>query len=393
MKKALKILLWLVIVALVGGILYVFTILPAKVDRETNWVEPHEPYLVSDAAKALHADMRVADLHADTLLWKRDPVKRHKRGQTDFPRFRDGNVALQVFSTVTFVPANMNATANAMEKDRMVLLTIAQTWPMRTWNSIYERAVYQAERLHTAEQQAGGDFIIAKTKADLRDALKLRTLNRDIIVGVLATEGAHPLEGKIENLDNLYDAGFRMIGLHHFFDNKLGGSLHGVDKGGLTPFGKQVVKRIVEKNMMIDVAHSSVRVVEDVLALTDAPMVVSHTGILGLCDNPGRNIPDSLMQRIADRGGLIGVGYWEMAVCDTTPDGIAKMLIFGANKFGVETIALGSDFDGAVTTRLDTSELVAITDALLRRGMSEPDIRKVMGENQINYFLKHLPDE
>ncbi len=393
MKKFGKWAVRLLGLALIGGGIYFFVILPTSVDRKTNFVEPHAPYVVSEQAKTLHADMRVADLHADTLLWKRNPVKRQKRGQSDFPRFREGSVALQVFSTVTFVPGGMNATANKMENDRMVLLSVAQAWPPRTWNSIYERAIYQAERLHKAEQQAGGDFVIARTKTDLRNALKLRTLNRDIVVGVLATEGAHPLEGKLENLDNLYDAGFRMIGLQHFFDNKLGGSLHGAEKGGLTPFGQEVVKKIVEKDMMIDVAHSSLKVVEDVLALTDAPMVVSHTGILGLCNNPGRNIPDHLMQRIADRGGLIGVGYWEMAVCDTTPDGIAKMLIYGAEKFGVEAIALGSDFDGAVTTRLDTSELVAITDALLRRGMSEPDIRKVMGENQIAYFLKYLPDE
>ncbi len=393
MKKFGKWAVRLLGLALAGGGIYFFVILPASVDRKANFVQPHEPYVISEKAKVLHADMRVADLHADTLLWRRNPVKRHKRGQTDFPRFREGSVALQVFSTVTFVPGGMNATANKMEKDRMVLLSLAQAWPPRTWNSIYERAMYQAERLHKAQGQSNGDFVIARTKTDLRNALKLRTLNRDIIVGVLATEGAHPLEGKIENLDNLYDAGFRMIGLQHFFDNKLGGSLHGAEKGGLTPFGQEVVKKIVEKNMMIDVAHSSLKVVEDVLALTDAPMVVSHTGILGLCNHDKRNIPDGLMQKIADRGGLIGIGYWEMAVCDTTPDGIAKMLIYGAEKFGVEAIALGSDFDGAVTTRLDTSELVAITDALLRRGMSEPDIRKVMGENQIAYFLKHLPDE
>jgi microsomal dipeptidase-like Zn-dependent dipeptidase len=243
------------------------------------------------------------------------------------------------------------------------------------------------------QRNSDGNFIIARTKSDLRGALKLRALNKDIMVGVLATEGAHPLEGDIANLYKLYDAGFRMIGLQHFFDNKLGGSLHGVSKSGLTPFGKEVIAKIVDKGMMIDVAHSSIKVVEDVLALTGAPMVVSHTGILSLCGNPGRNIPDRLMQQIADRGGLIGVGYWKTAVCDTTPDGIAKMLIHGANKFGVDHIALGSDFDGAVTTRLDTSELAAITDALLRQGMEEPDIRKVMGENQIAYFLKHLPDE
>ena len=393
MKKFRKILGWLLVLVLIGAGVFFFKILPEKVDNEANVVLAHAPYKVSDKAKKLHASLRVADLHADTLLWKRNPAKRQTRGQTDLPRFRQGGVAVQVFATVTFVPGGMNETANKMEKDRMTLLTIAQAWPPRTWNSIFERAMYQSERLHKIQKNSDGNFVIARTKKDLRDALKLRTLNNDILVGVLATEGAHPLEGDLANLDKLYDAGFRMIGLQHFFDNKLGGSLHGVSKSGLTPFGKDVVRKIVNKGMMIDVAHSSIKTVEDVLAITDAPMVVSHTGILSLCNHPKRNIPDRLMQQIADRGGLIGVGYWEMAVCDITPDGIAKMLIHGAQKFGVDHIALGSDFDGAVTSKFDTSELAALTDALLRQGMSEADIRKVMGENQIAYFLRHLPDE
>jgi len=393
MKKFLKIALGLALLGAVGGCSYVFQVLPAKVDSEMNVVFAHEPYSVSPQAKTLHSSLRVADLHADTLLWKRNPVKRQTRGQTDFPRLREGSVALQVFSTVTFVPDNMKHSGNKMAKDQMVKLTLIQGWPRRTHHSIYERAIYQAERLHKAETASGDNFVIAKTKADLRKALAARENNKDMLVGVLATEGAHPLEGNIDNLDNLYDAGFRMIGLQHFFDNKLGGSLHGVSKGGLTPFGKEVVLAVVEKDMMIDVAHSSIKVVEDVLELTDAPMVVSHTGILSFCDHPGRNIPDRLMQQIADRGGLIGVGYWEMAACDTSPDQIAKMLIHGADKFGVDHIALGSDFDGAVKTAFDTSELAALTDALLRHGMSEADIRKVMGENQIAYFLKNLPDE
>ena len=393
MKKFLKIGLSVLILLLIGGYIYAFHILPPKIDAKMNVVFDHAPYKVSAQAKALHSTMRVADLHADTLLWKRDPTHRQTRGQTDFPRLREGSVALQVFATVTFVPGVMQHTGNVMEDDQMVKLTLLQKWPKRTHHSIYERAIYQSERLHKAEKEAGGNFVIARAKTDLRKALAARASNKDILVGVLATEGAHPLEGKIENLDNLYDAGFRMIGLQHFFDNKLGGSLHGVSKGGLTPFGEEVVLAIVEKGMMIDVAHSSIKVVEDVLALTVAPMVVSHTGILSFCDHPGRNIPDRLMQQIADRGGLIGVGYWEMAACDTSPDQIAKMLIHGANKFGVESIALGSDFDGAVKTAFDTSELVALTDALLKHGMSEDDIRKIMGENQIAYFLNHLPDE
>ncbi len=393
MKKFLKWSVLLLILLGLGGAYYFFKILPVTVDKKMNVVFDHAPYEVSQAAKDLHANLRVADLHADTLLWKRDPSKRQTRGQTDFPRLRDGSVALQVFSTVTFVPKNLNENSNTTDSDQMVLLTAAQGWPKRTHHSIYERALYQAERLHKAQEAANGDFVIAKTKADLKKALQDRQANKNVLVGVLATEGAHPLEGKIENLDNLYDAGFRMIGLQHFFDNELGGSLHGATKSGLTPFGKQVVKAVVEKGMMIDVAHSSVKVVEDVLAVTDAPMVISHTGIVSLCNHPKRNIPDRLMHQITERGGLIGVGYWEMAVCDTSPEGVAKMLIHGAKTFGVDHIALGSDFDGAVKTAFDTSELVAVTNALLKQGMSEADIAKVMGENQIAYFLKHLPDE
>ncbi len=392
MKKSLKILLGCrVIGALAGGIFF-FKILPVNVDKKMNVVIAHTPYVVSAKAKTLHATLRVADLHADTLLWKRDPTKRQTRGQTDFPRLREGGVALQVFATVTFVPKGLNENSNTSDNDQMSLLTIAQGWPKRTHHSILERALYQSERLHTAQDAANGDFVIAKTKRDLRAALKSRASNKNKLVGVLATEGAHPLEGKLENIDTLYSAGFRMMGLQHFFDNKLGGSLHGVSKAGLTPFGKQAVLAMVDKNIMLDVAHSSVKTVEDVLALTDAPMVISHTGIVSLCNHPKRNIPDRLMHQITERGGLIGVGYWEMAVCDTSPSGVAKMLIHGAKTFGVDHIALGSDFDGAVTTAFDTSELAALTDALLKHGMSAQDIAKIMGENQIAYFLKHLPE-
>ena len=393
MKKFLKYLLGIIALLGIGGGFFFFKILPVNVDNKMNVVYEHAPYTVSPAAKELHAQLRVADLHADTLLWKRDPSKRQSRGQTDFPRLREGNVAVQVFATVTFVPKGLNEKSNTSDNDQMVLLTLAQGWPKRTRRSTYERALYQSERLHAAQAASHGNFVIAKSNAEMKAALSKRENNKDILIGVLATEGAHPLEGKIENLDVLYDAGFRMIGLQHFFDNKLGGSLHGVSKAGLTPFGKQVVKAVVDKNMMIDVAHSSVKTVEDVLALTDAPMVISHTGIVSLCDHPKRNIPDRLMHQITKRGGLIGVGYWEMAVCDISPDGVAKMLIHGAKTFGVDHIALGSDFDGAVKTKFDTSELVALTDALLRQGMSAADIAKVMGENQIAYFLKHLPKE
>lgn len=376
-------------IGLLAGGYYVFVHLPKKVDAQMNAVNPSATYTVSEGAQQMHDRLRVGDLHADTLLWKRDPAKLHDFGQTDFPRFRQGGVAVQVFSTVTYVPAGQNEQSNSAKGDLIRQLAIAEGWPPSTWFSIYQRAAHQARRLKALESD---NFIMARTKADLIEGLKAREVDDDILVGILATEGAHPLEGKLENIDRLYDHGFRLIGLQHFFDNELGGSLHGAAKGGLTLYGEDAVKRIIEKGMMIDVAHSSIKVVEDVLELTDAPILVSHTGILSLCDHPARNIPDRLMKRIADRGGLIGVGYWEMAVCDTSPDGIADMLIHGANRFGIDHIALGSDFDGSIKAEFDTSQLALLTDALMRKGMSEDDIAKIMGENLIAYFSRNLPD-
>ncbi len=383
----------LFLMAVVLGLGYFFLVLPGQFDRNINVVVPHAPYVISPAAQKLHDSLRVADMHADTLMWRRNPLKRQKRGHVDLPRLRQGGVALQVFSTVSYVPGGMNATANKMEHDRMGLLALSQMWPPSTWFSIKGRALYEAKRLREFAARSDGTLVIALSSNDLRSALELRKLNPDIVVGILSSEGGHPLEGKIENLDVMYDAGYREIGLQHFFDNKLGGSLHGVDKGGLTPFGREVVKRMIAKGMTIDVAHSSINVVKDVLSMTDVPVVISHTGVLSICSHPRRNIPDALLQKIADRGGLIGIGYWQMAVCDDTPMGIAKMIKGAAEKFGVDHIALGSDFDGATTTRLDTSELAAIPDALMQLGMAEDDIRKVMGENEIRFYLAHLPRE
>lgn len=389
MRTVWKILGLILSIALLAGGYFVFMHLPAKVDAEMNAVDARQAYSISENAQRLHDQLRVADLHADTLLWKRDPAHQHAFGQTDFPRFRKGGVAVQVFSTVTYVPSGQNEQSNEVKGDLIRQLAMAQGWPPSTWFSIYERATHQARRLKKLEND---NFLIARTKTELLDGLKSKETNNGLLIGVLATEGAHPLEGKIENIDRLYDHGFRMIGLQHFFDNELGGSLHGAKKNGLTPFGEEAVKQMVSKGMMIDVAHSSTKVVEDVLNITDAPLIVSHTGILSLCNHPQRNIPDRLMKRIADGGGLIGIGYWEMAVCDTSPDGIANMLIHGATQFGIDHIALGSDFDGSIKAEFDTSQLALLTDALLRKGMSESDIAKVMGENLIAYLSRNLPD-
>ena len=144
--------------------------------------------------------------------------------------------------------------------------------------------------------------------------------------------------------------------------------------------------------MIIDVAHSSEQVVRDVLARTDKPVIVSHTGLKGHC-NTARNIPDDLMKAIADHGGLVGIGFWDGAICDPSPEGIASAIVYAVNFLGVDHVALGSDFDGTVTTPFDASELAALTQALVDADLSEDVIRAVMGENAIRFFSENLPQQ
>ncbi len=374
------------VLIIIGAIVF-FGVIPQRFDATHNVVLAHEPYVVSDAARVLHATIPVADLHSDMLLWRRDPAKRQKRGHTDLPRLREGGFALQIFTAVTKTPRGINLDENSADSDGLTVLMVAQRWPLRVWGSIYERAVFQASRLDVLEKRAGEDFIFAKNKADLQSAL-----DRGVLAGVYGIEGAHPLEGDLGNIDRLYDAGLRVMGLQHFFDNALGGSLHGISGEGLTQFGRDAVDKAVAKDMIIDVAHSSEAVVRDVLARTGKPVIVSHTGIKGHCDSP-RNISDALMKQIADAGGLVGVGFWEGAICDPTLDSIASAIVYAVDLLGAEHVALGSDFDGTVTAPFDASELAALTQALIDVGLDDKTIRAVMGENAIRYFLENLPAE
>ena len=172
-------------------------------------------------------------------------------------------------------------------------------------------------------------------------------------------------------------------------DNELGGTLHSVAEAGLTDFGRRVVAEVAARGMVLDITHSSRNVAREVLELTDMPIIVSHTGLNSHCEIR-RNYPDDLMREIAATGGVIGIGYWKAVVCDDSPDGIAKAIKATIAAVGEDHVSLGSDFDGSVATTFDTSELAALTDALLRAGLSEAQIRKVMGENMLRVLRARL---
>jgi membrane dipeptidase len=390
-RAALRRLGYAALLAVLAGLAIFFFVLPGLVDKLINPVLEPPPYKASPEATNLHGGLLVADMHADSLLWGRDLNQRWDRGQVDIPRLSEGNVALQVFSVVTKSPRGLNIEKNSGDTDDITLLAIAQRWPLRTWFSLKERALYQANRLHAMASDADGKLVIIRSQRDLRIFLKRRVLEPELVAGMLSIEGAHVLEGDATNVEAMFDAGYRMMSLAHFFDTELAGSAHGVDKGGLTDLGRDVVKRMEGKRMILDLAHASDRQIADVLAVATRPVVVSHTGVKGTCDNH-RNLSDEQLKGIAKTGGLIGIGFWQTATCGKDAAAIARAIKYTADLVGIDHVALGSDFDGAVPEPFDASGLVKITEALIASGFSRDDIGKVMGGNEIRFLLENLPE-
>jgi len=124
--------------------------------------------------------------------------------------------------------------------------------------------------------------------------------------------------------------------------------------------------------------------------MAQRPVMVSHTGVRAVCDNQ-RNLTDKQLTGIAKTGGIIGIAYFETATCGKDAAAIARSIRHAVNIVGVDHVALGSDFDGAVTVPFDTSHLAAITDALLSQGFTESEIRLIMGGNAFRFFELNLP--
>jgi microsomal dipeptidase-like Zn-dependent dipeptidase len=120
------------------------------------------------------------------------------------------------------------------------------------------------------------------------------------------------------------------------------------------------------------------------------PVIVSHGGVSAACPGP-RNLTDDQLRRLARNGALVGIGYWDGAVCGSSPRAIARSIRHAIEVAGVSHVALGSDWDGATTVPFDAAHLAVLTQALLDEGLAEDAIRAVMGENAIRFLLENLP--
>lgn len=387
-----RLVLTLLALALAAAVL-VAVLGPAWIERRLNPVtNAGDKVAVSARAQALHDSLVIADWHSDALLWDRDLLKRADRGHTDVPRLAEGNVAVQVFTTVTKSPRGQNYDHNSAEApDNITPLFIGQLRPIPSWFSLKERALVQAEALNRAAEAAPDSLMLIRSAQDLQTLLEARRKGARTLGAILGSEGGHPLQGDIANLRVLYGAGFRLIGLTHFFDNELGGSLHGEggSGSGLSEFGRQVVREMQERRMIVDLAHASPQMVRDVLAMPGTRPILSHTGIHGHCPSP-RNLSDDLVRAIAAKGGVIGIGYWADVNCGGTPADIAASVKAAIALVGEDHVSLGSDYDGSVDAPFDASRLAVLTQALIDAGLSDAQIAKVMGGNMIRYLAQNL---
>lgn len=277
----LKKIYWIFVVTLILFVALFFAFLPTVVDRNMNRLQPDPNPAISQQAKDLHVRLRIVDLHCDALLWQRDLLQRNELGHVNLPDMLDGNISLQAFTIVSKFPF---ATKPIDVEDRLDLITplaIAQRWPVKTWFSLLERTLYQTNRLHEFAEKSSGKLRIITSRSDLETYFDERKTNKEIAAGFLGIEGAQVLQGEVANVDVLYQAGVRMMAPTHFFDTEMSGSAHGIERGGLTVVGRQMIKKMQQLGMVIDLAHASPKTIDEVLEIATGPVLVSHTGVKG----------------------------------------------------------------------------------------------------------------
>jgi membrane dipeptidase len=288
-------------------------------------------------------------------------------------------------------------------------------------------AVYRASERHP------NDLMMAYSASDIREAKR-----RGKIAALMGIEGGHAIENSLATLREFYRLGVRYMTLtwnntNDWADAGRGEKTH----NGLTDFGKEVVREMNRLGMLVDVSHVSDKTMSDALDISKAPIIASHSSARALAEHP-RNIPDDLLRRIAKNGGVVQVNFYDLFVdakAGAANDERSKRLkpqydaiderfkddperraeeedkLDAANPLqppvtlsklvdhidyivkiaGIDHVGLGADFDGAMDMpegASDVSELPNITYELLRRGYSEKDIRKILGENFLRVFAE-----
>ena len=271
---------------------------------------------------------------------------------------------------------------------------------------LVDKATITSTQKRTPSESAckwcGAKGICPEARGQLNELNERRERNEEVIGVMLGLEGAHVLRGSLD-VPWLAAHGFRVVGITHFNDNQFGDSAHGLRRGGLKPAGRELVLQLDSHSIIIDLAHASAALIDDVLEMSGQgkiirPLIVSHTGIKGVHYHR-RNISDSHAVAIAATGGLIGITLFapglpraDLAALGESISYTVKLLD-DAGLEGARHVAIGSDFDGAVRTIVDTAGWQRITEELLKpvHGLDPEQVEWIVGGNIRNFFAENLP--
>ncbi len=300
--------------------------------------------------------MKLADGHADSLMWNRDLTVRQRKGQVDFPRLKEAGVRLQCFTIVTrgypFV-------------DGMGVFGALHRWPAAARRGPWARCTFQLDRMRALCDRSGGDVRIAGTSAELEE-----NLAQGRISAVLGVEGAQALEARPERVLELRARGARFMSLTHLANNELGGSSSPLmGDRPLTSLGRQVLEAMVDARMAVDLAHASHRTLRGIAELRAARLFSSHTGVSGAARS-WRNLDDGEVRLIAQRGGVVGIIFATPYLGGRGIEDVVRHVEHALDVGGEDAVALGSDFDGMVPLPRgirDVTDMPKVVEALARR--------------------------
>lgn len=324
--------------------------------------------LGSDDARSLHAEHPPIDLHADTLMWSRwtgyDLHKRHEPplplaalgGHVDLPRMRQGGMSAQFFGLVSLPLA-----------DRV-----------RGMARVIHEQIDALER-HVANKPGALRLV--------RKAAEIASSNSAGEMGaLLGIEGAHALDGDLDNVARFARRGVRYLGLLHLSANEAGFPAYGKgrrDGAGLTPWGCHLVEACEDSGVLVDLSHVNKEGFLDACRIAQKPPIVSHTGVLGAFEH-WRNIDDVQLRAVADKGGVVGVIFCPRFVGGDGLAPVVKHLRHIVDVVGEDAAALGSDWDGFIVPTRDLKDprgLPLLTDAMLAAGFTRRAVGKILHDN------------
>lgn len=293
--------------------------------------------------------------HSGTIAFLRgheEPRPGAKRIQINFPKMRQGGIDAAFFA-IDVTLAIKNRLTYALDGFGYLFNDIAQS---------------------------GVEATIVRKAEDILEAKAAGKLGV-----IMAIEHADCTERSLNVLRMLYEVGVRAIGLTHNVSSwAADGCLEAREGVGLTHFGLRLVQEMNKLGMLVDLAHVSPSAFYSALEVTTRPVIFSHGNARALCDHP-RNLTDEQLKALARNGGVIGMSYVPMFIDQERPtlERLLDHIDHVADVAGIGTVGLGSDFDGGGTLLGDATESPRITEGLLKRGYSETDVRRVLGENTL----------